>query len=172
MLDNKKTATETKSAYKIAHELGVTPQAVYKRLTPELLNQLSDHIVKPGDNKIRFYPEGERIVKELFNHVVEPVVQPSIEPVQQPLLNQYDSEIVELLKKNIDILQAQLEIKDRQIEAKDRQIDDLSSALVLSQQTAAAAQALHAGTMNHLTISEEKKPGILSRLFRKSKGEL
>jgi len=38
-----------------------------------------------------------------------------------------------------------------ELEAKNRQIETLTAALNTAQQTAAAAQALHAGTMKHLT---------------------
>ena len=53
-----------------------------------------------------------------------------------------------VLQATIDTLQGQLEVKDRQIE-------QLTSALVAAQQTAAAAQALHAGTMKQQLLSDE-----------------
>ena len=53
-----------------------------------------------------------------------------------------------VLQATIDTLQGQLEVKDRQIE-------QLTSALVAAQQTAAAAQALHAGTMHQQLLSGE-----------------
>lgn len=57
-------------------------------------------------------------------------------------------DLVCVLQATIDTLQGQLEVKDRQI-AK------LTEALVAAQQTAAAAQALHAGTMKQQLLSGE-----------------
>ena len=50
------------------------------------------------------------------------------------------SDLVCVLQATIDTLQGQLEVKDRQIEK-------LTEALIAAQQPAAAAQALHAGTI-------------------------
>ena len=83
----------------------------------------------------------------------------------------------------ISMLQSELEHKNQQLEAKDEQIRELnarlaevSSALVAAQQTAQAAQALHAGTIQQQLTSgtdqsegsgdEPKKQGWFSRLFR------
>lgn len=58
---------------------------------------------------------------------------------------------------------------------KDRQIEKLTEALAAAQQTAAAAQALHAGTIQQQLITEEtgadqqepeQKRGWFSKLFR------
>ena len=42
-------------------------------------------------------------------------------------------------------------------------------ALVLSQQTATAAQAFRAGTIDYFAVSDEKKPGLLPRLFGRNR---
>lgn len=55
----------------------------------------------------------------------------------------------------IAILQATIDTLHEQLEVKDRQIEQLTSALVAAQQTAAAAQALHAGTMHQQLLSGE-----------------
>ena len=76
-----------------------------------------------------------------------------------------------VIQATIDTLQGQLEVKDRQIEK-------LTEALVAAQQTAAAAQALHAGTIQQqLHTGEagadrqgqepEQKRGWFSKLFGK-----
>ena len=58
------------------------------------------------------------------------------------------ADLMAVLQATINTLQGQLEVKDRQIE-------QLTSALVAAQQTAAAAQALHAGTMHQQLLSGE-----------------
>lgn len=73
-----------------------------------------------------------------------------------------------------DTLQGQLEVKDRQIEQQVQTITRLTDALAAAQQTAAAVQALHAGTIKQQlsdgsgTEQEERKESWISRLFRKN----
>ena len=62
--------------------------------------------------------------------------------------------MISVLQATIDTLQGQLEVKDRQIEQQAQTITRLTDALAAAQQTAAAAQALHAGTIQHLLIDE------------------
>ena len=74
-------------------------------------------------------------------------------------------DLVCVLQATIDTLQGQLEVKDRQI-AK------LTEALVAAQQTAAAAQALHAGTMKQQLLSgesgaDQQEPEKKKRWFSK-----
>ena len=85
-----------------------------------------------------------------------------------PEQSQEDS-VVAVLQATIDTLQGQLEVKDRQIEK-------LTEALVAAQKTAAAAQALHAGTIQQQLVTGEagsdqqgqklvEKRSWLSKLF-------
>ena len=63
--------------------------------------------------------------------------------------------MVAVLQATIDTLQGQLEVKDRQIEQQAQTITRLTDALAAAQQTAAAAQALHAGTIQQQLITGE-----------------
>lgn len=85
---------------------------------------------------------------------------------------QASSEIIKVLQATIDTLQGQLEIKDKQIERQATTIENLSASL-------AAAQALHAGTIQQQLAEgdeqiddviqpEKKDKGFLSRLFRRT----
>ena len=84
--------------------------------------------------------------------------------------------VVAVLQTTIDTLQGQLAIKDKQIEELNARLAEVSSALVAAQQTAQAAQALHAGTIQQQLTSgadlsdgsgnEMKKSGWFSRWFR------
>ena len=82
--------------------------------------------------------------------------------------------VISVLQATIDTLQGQLEVKDRQIEQQVQTITRLTDALAAAQQTAAAAQALHAGTIKQQlsdgsgTEQEERKESWISRLFRKN----
>ena len=60
-----------------------------------------------------------------------------------------------VLQATIDTLQGQLEVKDRQIEQQAQTITRLTDALAAAQQTAVAAQALHAGTIQQQLVAGE-----------------
>lgn len=76
----------------------------------------------------------------------------------------------EMSLRYVETLERELETKNRQIESQASQISNLSTALVATQQMAAAAQALHAATVTQTITANEKAPrekGILSRFFGK-----
>ena len=81
--------------------------------------------------------------------------------------------VVAVLQATIDMLQGQLAVKDRQIEELNARLAEVSSALLAAQQTAATAQALHAGTIKQQLSDgsgadqEERKQSWISRVFRK-----
>lgn len=65
--------------------------------------------------------------------------------------------LISMLQKELDRKNEQLSVKDKQIEELNARLAEISSALVLEQQTAQAAQALHAGTMQkQLNASSEQ----------------
>ena len=66
-----------------------------------------------------------------------------------------DAGVVAVLQATIDTLQGQLEVKDRQIEQQAQTITRLTDALAAAQQTAVAAQALHAGTIQQQLVAGE-----------------
>ena len=61
--------------------------------------------------------------------------------------------VVAVLQATINTLQGQLSVKDQQIEELNARLAEVSSALLAAQQTAAAAQALHAGTIQQQFIT-------------------
>lgn len=83
--------------------------------------------------------------------------------------------LISMLQKELDSKNKQLEVKDKQIEELNERLAEVAAALVAAQQTAQAAQALHAGTLQQsLTSGEEmreviedkpQKRGWFSRLF-------
>ena len=99
-----------KSPYKIAREIGVSPQAVYKKLTKEFINKLNNHIQRKESGKYLLDDVAERVLKELFNQTIQPVEQPKIESVEQPLLNQLNSEN-SFLRQRVESLEKELKIE-------------------------------------------------------------
>jgi len=91
-----------KTPYRIAQELGVSPQAVYKKLTADFLKQYAEGIevvqykTKGGSKpKYRLDLAAERALKNSFNSVQQLVD----EKVEYSLLNQLNSEIAYLRQK-------------------------------------------------------------------------
>ena len=87
-----------------------------------------------------------------------------------------ETTLIAMLQSELEHKNQQLEVKDKQIEELNARLAEVSSALVAAQQTAQAAQALHAGTIKQQLTSgtdqsegsgdEPKKQGWFSRLFR------
>lgn len=69
-------------------------------------------------------------------------------------------ELIDLLKQQSATLMEQLAAKDEQIASQARQIETLVESLKLAQQTAAAAQALHAGTIQKELSAVQPDPEV------------
>ena len=176
----------SKTIKQLAEELGVSKQAIQKRLTREpLRSSVAPYISTVGGTK---YIEvvGENLIKSAFQHtsldaasidtgIDKTVVStpPSI-PVSTPASIGETGEfasIIAVLQDTINALQKQMDTKDEQISsqqdllaAKDEQIGQLTAALqqqtsALESTTAAltAAQALHAADKRSLMLLEDKE---------------
>lgn len=156
-----------------ARELGFTKNAVkyrVQKLPPDVLRKSEDGIIYITSAGIELLREqmGKKVQpgKETVSTTQEPdknqqttEQEPPKEPVkpdnnqttterEQPDKNhENDGEIIALLKQQAAALMEQLAVKDEQIASQARQIEILVESLKLAQQTAAAAQALHAGTI-------------------------
>lgn len=161
-----------KTIRQIADEIGVSKQAVYKRYKGKLHTVCAPY-AHTEQGVLYLSEQAETLIKQDFlqddrsnGAHTDTHTERSIGAVpEQP----QEAGVVAVLQATIDALQGQLEVKDRQIEK-------LTEALVAAQQTAAAAQALHAGTIQQQLItgeagtdrseSEEKK-GWLEKIFRR-----
>lgn len=91
--------------------------------------------------------------------------------LKKEALQLYDKQEVEQSNSSnlstLDLLSKTIESLQRQLEEKDKQIERLTEALVIEQQHASQAQALHAGTI-HQALEEKKEPkqNFLQRLFK------
>jgi hypothetical protein len=176
----------SKTIKQLAEELGVSKQAIQKRLTREpLRSSVAPYISTVGGTK---YIEvvGENLIKSAFQHTsldtssIDAGIDktaastPSSIPVSTPLSIGETGEfasIITVLQDTINALQKQMDTKDEQISsqqdllaAKDEQIGQLTAALqqqtsALESTTAAltAAQALHAADKRSLMLLEDKE---------------
>ena len=140
-----------KTIRQIADELGVSKQAVYKRFKGKLHTVCAPY-AHTEQGVLYLEERGETLIKQDFlqgDRSIGAHTDTHTECSNGAVLELgQQGDLVTVLQATIDTLQGQLEVKDRQIE-------QLTSALVAAQQTAAAAQALHAGTMHQQLLSGE-----------------
>ena len=165
-----------KTIREIADEIGVSKQAVFKKIKREPLSTSLRGLTSTVDGRLTVSVDGEKLIKQAFSAGTPST---NYQPVDGVVDGQVDGPVdgmIAVLQATIDTLQGQLEVKDRQIEQQAQTITRLSDALVSAQQTAAAAQALHAGTLqqrfllneNEVDYQEKKLiQGWFSRLFRR-----
>lgn len=155
-----------KTIRQIADEIGVSKTAVNKQIANLGLRSG----LRKNGNQFAIDEHQEALIKEAFSEKSQTEVENQTQTKTQTEHHEV-SDLVCVLQATIDTLQGQLEVKDRQIEK-------LTEALVAAQQTAAAAQALHAGTIQQQLLTgeagvdqqgqePEQKRGWFSKLFGK-----
>lgn len=172
-----------KTIKQIADEIGVSKQTVYKRYKGKLYTVCAPY-AHTEQGVLYIEEQGETLIKQDFLQKecsigahTERSIGAHTERSNGAVLEQSENAgVVAVLQTTIDTLQGQLAIKDKQIEELNARLAEVSSALVAAQQTAQAAQALHAGTIQQQLTSgadlsdgsgnEMKKSGWFSRWFR------
>ena len=161
-----------KTIRQIADEIGVSKQAVYKRYKGTLHTVCAPY-AHTEQGVLYLSEQAETLIKQDFlkdDRSNGAHTERSIGAVPE---QSQEAGVVAVLQATIDMLQGQLAVKDRQIEELNARLAEVSSALLAAQQTAATAQALHAGTIKQQLSDgsgadqEERKQSWISRLFRK-----
>ena len=161
-----------KTIRQIADEIGVSKQAVYKRYKGKLHTVCAPY-AHTEQGVLYLSEQAETLIKQDFlkdDRSNGAHTERSIGAVPE---QSQEAGVVAVLLATIDMLQGQLAVKDRQIEDLNARLAEVSSALLAAQQTAATAQALHAGTIKQQLSDgsgadqEERKQSWISRLFRK-----
>lgn len=165
-----------KTIRQIADEIGVSKQAVYKRYKGKLHTVCAPY-AHTEQGVLYLSEQAETLIKQDFlkdNRSNGAHTDTRTERSIGAVLEQsQEAGVVAVLQATIDMLQGQLAVKDRQIEELNARLAEVSSALLAAQQTAATAQALHAGTIKQQLSDgsgadqEERKQSWISRLFRK-----
>lgn len=127
-----------KTIRQIADEIGVSKTAVNKQIANLGLRSG----LRKNGNQFAIDEHQEALIKQAFSE-------------KSQTENHEVSDLVCVLQATIDTLQGQLEVKDRQIEQQAQTITRLTDALAAAQQTAVAAQALHAGTIQQQLVAGE-----------------
>lgn len=160
-----------KTIKEIAEEIGVSKQAVFKKIKQEPLSTEIEKFISTVDGKKLVSVDGENLIKQAF-HRKQKTVDVNFDVKDGgkrftvggndgntfdgiPSANQErENMLAAAFQTAINALTIQLEEKDRQLAEKDKQlerqtktIEELATSLAVAQHTAQAAQALHAGTL-------------------------
>ena len=143
-----------KKVKQIANEIGVTRQAIHKKIKREpLKTKLQEHI-SVIDNTLTVSVDGEKLIKSAFKEKSSTTLPSTVnqavnqtndkkliksafeEENKTNIVNEPANELENIsqvltatLQQQIISLTKQLEVKDRQLTAKDRQIDELISII-------------------------------------------
>ena len=157
-----------KTIRQIADEIGVSKTAVSKQIANLGLRSG----LRKNGNQFAIDEHQEALIKQAFLEKSQ-TENANQSQTKTQTENQEVGDLVCVLQATIDTLQGQLEVKDRQIEQQAQTITRLTDALAAAQQTAAAAQALHAGTIQQQLLTgeagadqPEQKRSWFSKLFR------
>ncbi len=159
-----------KTIRQIADEIGVSKTAVSKQIANLGLRSG----LRKNGNQFAIDERQEALIKQAFLEKSQ-TENANQSQTKTQTENQEVGDLVCVLQATINTLQGQLEVKDRQIEQQAQTITRLTDALAAAQQTAAAAQALHAGTIQQQLLSgeaeadqqePEQKRGWFRNLFR------
>lgn len=154
-----------KTIRQIADEIGVSKQAVFKKIKREPLSTSLQGLTATVDGRLMVEVDGEKLIKQAFSEIAPSTTDNQLTGAVDGLVDAPSTKnaektaevdgVISVLQATIDTLQGQLEVKDRQIEQQAQTITRLTDALAAAQQTAAAAQALHAGTIQQQIITGE-----------------
>ena len=134
-----------KTIRQIADEIGVSKTAVSKQIANLGLRSG----LRKNGNQFAIDERQETLIKQAFLEKSQTEIENQTQTKSQTE-NHEVSDLVCVVQATIDTLQGQLEVKDRQIEK-------LTEALIAAQQTAAAAQALHAGTIQQQLVTGDAR---------------
>lgn len=177
-----------KTIRQIADEIGVSKQAVFKKIKREPLSTSLQGLTATVDGRLMVEVDGEKLIKQAFSEIAPSTTDNQLTGAVDGLVDAPSTQnaektaevdgVISVLQATIDTLQGQLEVKDRQIEQQAKTITRLTDALTAAQQTVQAAQALHAGTMHQQRLSSEvgcavasveleRPKSFWSKIFRK-----
>ena len=143
-----------KTIKEIADELGVSKTAVSKQIANLGLRSS----LRKNGNQFAIDEHQEALIKQAFSEKSQTEIENQSQTKSQTesqtananqsqTANHEVCDLVGVLQTTVDTLQAQLAVKDVQIRELNARLAECSTALLAAQETARAAQALHAGTI-------------------------
>jgi len=153
-----------KTIKQIADAIGVSKQAVYKKIKTEPLSTSLQEFMTTIDNALHIVDEGESLIKAAFiKETVSTVSTNSVDNMTEKLIESLQGQITTLTEQNKD-LRGQL---DRERQHSLKQVDRITELAADMAKLASNAQQLHAmeNVKPQLAIEDEKKRSFFSKLF-------
>jgi tetrahydromethanopterin S-methyltransferase subunit H len=155
---------QMKSIKQIADELGLDKQRVYRYINKHYPDEAHQTFARSG---VMYFDEA--VETEIIQHFQGMgASKKSHHDVHQKQKTASNDAVTTSFDAVVDVLKSELEVKNEQIRELNARLAESNAALVTAQQSAQAAQALHAGTLqNQLTdnIDNANEPtGFVKRL--------
>ena len=131
-----------KTIRQIADEIGVSKQAVFKKIKHEPLSTSLQGLTATVDGRLMVEVDGEKLIKQAFSEII-----PSTKNEEKTA--EVDG-VVSVLQATIDTLQGQLEVKDRQLE---QQVQTIPGSLTRWPQRSRQRQRPRLFTQEHSNSS-------------------
>ena len=155
-----------KTIRQVADEIGVSKQAVYKRIKSTLHTDVAPYM-HTVDGIIYIDEQGESLIIQAFT---ENIACKGVFSYAHTDTHTVDREIINLFQRNISVLQEQLAIKDRQIETLTATIRTQTESINTYLKNELAGTFIDGQKMIHNNTSLYTPPiGFLSRFFSKKK---
>lgn len=135
-----------KTIKQIADELGISKQAVFKRIDNLGLRPKLTKI----DNQLMVEKEQEKMIKSAFSEK-QPSTKPSTKPSTSLQLGTVNDAVVDVLLNQSEMLKNELKIKNKQIEELNKRLEE--NHKLLDQQ-----QKLHAMAEQKIQLLEHREP--------------
>lgn len=131
---------DLKSISEIAAALGVTRQAVYKKIksNPELSTRLQEFTVNRGKTTV-YSLQGQELIKQTFENGGAVNGKPNV--YSKPKTT--DGKLIDSLQAQVELISKQLSVKDSQIASLQSQVSTLTETVKELTIALKAAQALH-----------------------------
>jgi len=133
-----------KTIKQLADEIGVSKTAIRKRLIPELKSKFAETVC----GVIYISSEGENYIKSTFSVKIPESKFAGVSGNQFAHVSSEISTFILILKEELDTKNKEIDMKNEQIRELNARLAESNIALITAQQSAQAAQALHAGTIH------------------------
>lgn len=156
-----------KTIRQIADEIGVSKQAVFKKIKREPLSTSLQGLTATVDGRLMVEVDGEKLIKQAFSEIAPSTTDNQLTGAVDGLVDAPSTKnaektaevdgVISVLQATIDTLQGQLEVKDRQSEQQRsnerhaRELADLRAQVERLQSSNAALQREISGRIGALT---------------------
>lgn len=140
-----------KTVKQIADEIGIPKQRLYRYIK----NHITD---VHQENGVMYIDDvAESLIKQgFFRETVSCEVHHDVHH------DAVTDAVIDVLRKELNTLQNELDIKNEQLKDMNARLAESNAALLVAQQTAQDAQALHAGTIQQ-QLTDGKRKGFWNR---------